>query len=381
MSSPITVRRVSTRADLKRFVQLPRRLYKGLAGFTAPLDFERGQLFGRKTNPFFSHGDAAYWVAFMGEEPVGRVSAQIDDLHEVWGAPEVGMFGAFDTIDDPEVSAALLSQALAWLRDKGKQIVRGPFNLSISWESGLMVDGFEEPAMLLMPWHPPYLAHHVERQGFIPARELQSFLIDRATAPQQRMQSLVKSARLPDRFTQRPLSQKDGLKEFLQLAEIYNAAWQTNWGFVPLTEDDVRGMYGTMRWFINKDSGVIIEEDGRPIAFSISIGNIMDYVHDFDGQLSPVNIFKFARRALRHEFDSVRNVLMGVLPEYQGGALGAALALSLLKNYVTLMDQYKANRLEFGWIEEGNKRTLDIVRYFGGVPNRRFCVYERETGL
>jgi hypothetical protein len=157
---------VRTRAQLGRFVTLPRLLYDGMPGYVAPLDHERYQLLDPRKSPFFTHGYAAYWVASRNGKPVGRISAQIDLAAEGPDAAAIGMFGCLDAIDDRDVVAALLGTAEDWLRRHGRRIARGPFLLSINGETGLLIEGQTRPPMTLMPWHPPYLADLVRAAGY-----------------------------------------------------------------------------------------------------------------------------------------------------------------------------------------------------------------------
>ena len=153
----VTVERVRTRAELTEFIALPRRLYDGMSGFVAPLDHERRQMLDPKKSAFFTHGVASYWIARRGGTAVGRVSAQIDFAADEPDAREIGLFGCLDVVDDGEVVAALLRTAEAWLRERKRRIVRGPFLLSINGEPGLLVEGQGESPVTLLGWHPAYL--------------------------------------------------------------------------------------------------------------------------------------------------------------------------------------------------------------------------------
>lgn len=381
MLTSIEIRPVRTRRDFITFIQLPRRLYSGIPGYCAPLDHERRQLFDPKRNAFFKHGEAQYWLAIQDGVAVGRISAQIDHLHAEVGEPDLGMFGALDAIDDTDVTHRLLEQATSWLASRGKTRVRGPFNLSVSSESGLLVEGFQEPAMVLFPWNPDYLQRHLMEDGWQIERELMSFVLDRSDLSKHKQRLSDYRAVLPDQFSVRQLNPRAGLDEFRSLGEIYNLAWRDNWGFVPLTEDDIIGLHKNLKPILGPDSGVVIEEDGRPVAFSITIPNVMDYVRDFDGKLNAINTIKLLLRIRRRQFDTARNVLIGILPDYQGGAIGSAMLMTMLMDYGRLANRYQAKRLELGWIVEDNRRTLAAIKFFGGRLSRRYKVFHKALAV
>lgn len=378
MPTSIEIRQVQTSRDFTTFIQLPRRLYNGIPGYCAPLDHERRQLFDPKRSAFFKHGEAQYWLAVQDGVAVGRISSQIDYLHTEVGEPDLGMFGALDAIDDTHVTHRLLEQAINWLASRGKTRARGPFNLSVSSESGLLVEGFQEPAMVLFPWHPGYLQRHLVEAGWQTERELMSFVLDRSDLSKHKQRLNDYRAVLPDQFHVRQLNPRAGLEEFRSLGEIYNLAWRDNWGFVPLTEGDIVGLHKNLKPILGPDSGVVIEDGGKPVAFSITIPNVMDYVKDFDGKLNAVNTIKLLLRIRQRKFDTARNVLIGILPDYQGGAVGSAMLMTMLMDYGRLAERYQAKRLELGWIVEDNRRTLAAIKFFGGRLSRRYKVFHKD---
>lgn len=231
--------------------------------------------------------------------------------------------------------------------------------------------------MVLLPWHPAYLQDHVHKAGWEVDRELLSFALDRDDLEKHKDRLSAYGAVLPDQFNVRQLDPRAGLNEFRPLGDIYNRAWSDNWGFVPLTDDDIQGLYQGLKPILGPDSGVIIEAEGQPVAFSITIPNAMDFVKGFDGRLGPINIVKLLLRMKRWRFNSARNVLIGILPEYQGGAVGSAMLMTMLMDYGRLAGRYNARRLELGWIVDDNRRTLAAIKFFGGRPSRRYKVFHK----
>lgn len=376
----LEIRPVRSDREFRTFLQLPRRLYKKFPHYCPPLDYDRRQIFDRRHNPFFTHGTAEYWIAYRGRNAVGRISAQIDDLHAQVGEADLGMFGAFDATDDTTATASLLDAACRWLAQQGKTRVRGPFNLSISAESGLLVEGQSEPAMVLYPWHPPYLRDHLVAAGWEVERQLLSYCLDRSDEARQKKKMVRQQASLPAGFKMRPLNPSRGLDEFLELGTIYNSAWRGNWGFVPMNEADIAGLRDAMRPVLRPDNGIVVEKDGRPVAFTIILPNIMEYVTSFGGQLSVLKALKLLWRIKLGQPQYGRTVLAGIEPEFQGGSTGAAIVMSMMGEFLRLAKKYNGSGIEFGWIVEDNRRTLAAMSYFGGRLTRRFEVFQREIG-
>ncbi|HVM83129.1 MAG TPA: dATP pyrophosphohydrolase, partial [Candidatus Binatia bacterium] len=170
--SAVTVSPVAGRADLKEFIRLPKRLYRGQAGYVAPLDMERAEALSPKTNPFFDHAEVQLFLARRDGKVVGRISAQFDKLHDAKYGGHTGQFGFLDAEDDPEVFRALIAAAEDWLRRKGKRRALGPMSFSTNEEIGVMVEGFDSLPMLMMPFHPPYNAPHIAAAGYAKAKDV-----------------------------------------------------------------------------------------------------------------------------------------------------------------------------------------------------------------
>src|SRR5262245_39098462 len=166
---------VQGRADLDRFIRLPTRLYSGWKGYVAPLVMERRDVLRQDKNPYFRHGTAQYWLAWRGGRPVGRISAQVDQLYLERHGKTTGHFGFLDAEDDPEVFRALVHTAEQWLAERGMRRLLGPFNLSSNEECGLLIDGFEATPMMMMGFSPPYVAQQVSALGFRKAKDLVAY--------------------------------------------------------------------------------------------------------------------------------------------------------------------------------------------------------------
>lgn len=367
----LRVQPVSGRSELSTFISLPRKLYARMPGFVPPLDFERKHMLHPKHAPLFDRAQVQYWIAWRGDKPVGRISAQVDPVTlEAWGEP-IGMFGCLDAVDDAGVVAALLRAASQWLAERGMKQMRGPFTLSINGEPGLMVEGQDAIAMIMSPWHPRYLGPHVEAAGLSPIKDLLAF--------NTRSRGVVRKLRdVSSRAGQISLRVAD-LTRFRELCEtvrrLFNDAWQSNWGFVPLTEQELDKLSESLRPIINEDLVVFAEKDGETIAFTVVLPNLYDVIADMNGKLWPLNWLKFAWRLYRRSFRSYRVIMIGMESRFKRTLMGGILPLLMLEELVRLNPQ-RTGDCEMGWVLEDNARVIGVIKAYGGTVSKRYRLYE-----
>jgi hypothetical protein len=376
----LTIDPVGSRKDLLTFARLPRQLYRDLPGFVPPLDFERLELLDPKRTPFFGHGEACYWIARQQGQPVGRISAQVDHLSDTTGSADarIGLFGCLDAVDDHTVVQALVDRAETWLAERGIDRMRGPFVLSINGESGLQVEGQEHGAMVLMPWHPSYLAEHVTRCGLTPAKDLlaytfalEHFNSDVAT----RLRSRVNAHQI----TVRGLDLKNLDREAAIVCELFNNAWSRNWGFTPLTLGELKAMTKGMRPFLYPESAVFVEVKGEPVAFALLLPNLYEIVGDLGGRLLPLNWLRLAWRTWRRPFRSCRMLLLGVHDRIRQSVLGAVVPQLLIAELVERGRRYQMTSLEASWILEDNMNVRSLIEANGAICTKRYRVYEKHV--
>ena len=161
----LSIRPVRTRRERNRFIEVPYRLRRDDPQWVPPLRFERRQFLDPDKNPWYEHAEAQLFVAERGGEDVGRVSAHIDHRWDEFQGGGDGMFGFFEAADDPEVFAALIGAAGDWLRERGRERMLGPMDFTLNDECGILIEGYDEPSMILEPWHPPYYARRLEEIG------------------------------------------------------------------------------------------------------------------------------------------------------------------------------------------------------------------------
>jgi hypothetical protein len=370
--SGVEVIPASTPAEMKRFIQLPAALYGSDPNFVPPLLLEREEALSPKKNPYFQHAEAKFWLARRDGRDVGRISAQIDRLVK---DPQVGHFGMLVAEDDPETIGALFAAAEGWLRERGKTRVLGPFNLSINEESGLLVDGFETPPMLLMNHDPRYLGGHIEAQGYAKAKDLFAYIVDTASGLPDSARRFIEK-RMPKNMTVRNLDTKRYLEEFDTVTAIFNDAWSRNWGFLPFTEAEIAHMAKSMKPLVRPEYVVIVEVDRRPIGFGLALPNLNELIADFDGRLLPFNWLKLLLR-LKRGPKTARVPLMGIRRTYSGGLIGGLAPFLIVDAIRKALQANGVREVEMSWILEDNRPMRHIIESLGARSYKTYRVYEK----
>src|SRR5262249_13076888 len=262
-------------------------------------------------NPYFRHGTAQYWLAWRGDQPVGRISAQIDQLYLERHDKTAGHFGSLDAEDDPAVFRALLGAAEQWLAERGMRRMLGPFNLSINEECGLLVDGFDAMPMMMMGFSPPYAAEHLSALGFRKAKDLVAY--DRSVSAPLPAASQRICAKMADsdRVIIRPLDMSRYDSELKSVIDVFNDAWSENWGFIPFTEDEMRHAARSMRPLIRPDFVWLGEVDGEVACMIVCLPNLNEAIAGLDGNLLP---FGWAKLLWRLKVAGLKSARILLLP-------------------------------------------------------------------
>lgn len=372
--SPIEIRRVDSKRDMAAFIDLPNRLQRDDPNYVTPLWMERSDALSAKKNPLFKSMDAAFWLALRDGRVVGRISAQADRRT---GA--IGHFGLIAAEDDPAVFEALFAEVEAFHRARGKAEIQGPFNLSINEETGLLVDGFDTPPMLLMPHDPPYAGARVEEQGYAKAMDLYAYLHD-TTVPFPRAIERIFERPLPPDVVVRHIDWKRYDEELHAIIDVFNDAWADNWGFVPISEAELDHMAKSLKLLIDKRLVWIAEVAGRPAAFAVALPNINEIIRDLDGKLLPFGWAKLVwRLKLKPSYTGGRIALMGVRREYHRSYLGKVLPLFLFQKLRDIGRERNIRHVEMSWVLESNLPMRHIGEALGGGrPYKTYRVYSKK---
>lgn len=374
-AGPITLETLDSQAQLRNFIRVPHRVYADDPAWIAPLSLEQRQRFSPK-NHFFQHARWRGWVAHQDGQPVGRITAQIDELHLAEHGDNLGYFGMIEAVDDPGVFAQLFGAAEAWLREQGMRRVRGPLNLHINEEVGLLVEGFDTPPFVLMGHARPWYGQRIEALGYRGARDLLAYRVRPDFEAPRVMTRLAQ--RVSDRVIVRPLDRSRLDEEAAVMREVFNDAWQNNWGFVPLDADDWSETVSTLTKLMPDDYIQIAEYDGEPVAFIVALPNINEAARDLKGRLLPFGWAKLLWRLKVRHPRTARVPLMGVRQEFQHSRLGPTLAFMVIDAVRRALHARGVVDVEMGWILEDNDGMRNIIETIGGQAYKRYRVYEKE---
>ena len=377
-SSDIVVSPVDGKADLKAFINLPKRLYAGHKGYIPHLDVERREAFSPKKNPLFKHVEVQFFLARRAGKVVGRITAQLDHAYLDRYQDSTGHFGCLVAEDDPAIFAALFKAAEDWARTKGMKRITGPFSLSVNEEVGLLVDGFDTRSLLMVPYDPPYAGPRVEASGYGKIKDLFSYNYDVQNAPETIGKKLMARAGMEGRVRVRTANMKMFDAEVRTLVGIFNDAWSDNWGFVPFTQAEIDHAAKAFGPVIVPDLCIFVEVDDEAVAFIVALANLNEAIADFGGKLNPINLVKLLWRLKVAGPESTRVPLMGVKKKYRNHPLmGAGLAMMAIDQLRQNGKRLGKKTAELGWILEDNKATNNIIRSVGGVRYKTHRIYEK----
>lgn len=377
MSGEIRIRPVASKADRRAFVDFAWRVYREDPCWVPPLKDEVHGLINPKKNPWFGHGKAQFWLAERGSEIVGRISAQVDDLVQQHMAPGTGQWGMFEALD-AETAAGLIETSEAWLRDQGMTRALGPISISIWDEPGLLIEGFDESPMVMMGHHRPEYRQWIEAAGYDKAKDLFTFELDIRIDMIPVIDRLIRAGEANPRIRIRDVDKSKFDQEAAIILDILNDAWSDNWGFVPLTDEEIAYAGKKLKPIIVEDLVKIAEVDGQPAAFMITIPDMNEMIRDLDGKLLPFGWAKLLWRLHKVATNRVRVPLMGVRKSLQGGRMASQLAFMLIEfTRRVCVDKYGINVGEFGWVLEDNQGMMSIAELPGAGINHTYRIYEK----
>ena len=374
-NAPISLEVVTQGKALRQFLALPHRIYATDPAWIAPLGFMKREQMS-KANHFFEHARWRAWIACRAGEPVGRITAQIDEMHLQQHADDAGYFGMLEADDDPDVFSALFGAAEEWLRSEGMTQVRGPFNLHMNEEVGLLVEGFETPPYVLMGHARRWYGPAVEDQGYRGVKDLLAYHVRPDFEAPRVMTRLAN--RVSDRVKVRPVRRKQLLEDAGIMLEIFNDAWQDNWGFVPLAEDEWVETVTTLAKLMPDDYIQIAEYDGEPVAFIVALPNLNEAARDLNGRLLPFGWAKLLWRLKVRHPKTARVPLMGVKQSHQHSRLGPTLAFMVIDSVRKALHARGVEDVEMGWILEDNDGMRNIIETIGGQAYKRYRIYQKE---
>ena len=374
----LTIRPVSSKKDQKAFVDLAWEVYKADPAWVPPLKDEVHGLITPGKNPWFEHAKAQLWLAERDDKPVGRISAQMDELVQTHMGQGTGQWGMLESLEK-EAALKLIETAEQWLREQGMSRALGPISLSIWDEPGLEIEGHQQPPTAMMGHHKPEYQQWIEAAGYQKAKDLLTYEVDIAHWDDPKINRLIAAGERNKRIRIRMVDKSKFNEEARIILNLLNDAWSNNWGYVPLTEAEIAYAGKKLKPIIYNELVRIAEIDGEPVAFMITLPDINEMIKDLNGELFPFGWAKLLWRLHKPRTRRSRVPLMGVAKKLHQSRLASQLAFMLIEyTRRDCVGKFGIKVGEFGWILEDNKGMLSIAQLPSAKVNHRYRIFEKK---
>jgi len=365
----IEVIEAETKKDLDAFIKLPFALYSKDPFYVPPLINEIKKQFS-DNNPFFLHATARYFLAKKNGKLEGRIISIINHSHIEFHHEKVGFFGFFESLNDQEVASALLDKVSETLKKDGMEIMRGPMNFSTNEECGFMIEGFNNPPMLMTPYNPAYYNDLMERYGMTKSKDLYAYIYDVSEDLPEKVLRVAEIA-VKKGITTRPLNKKNFDYDMNIFKDVYNSAWEKNWGFIPLTSEELAYLGNSLKTILVPELTLIAEKDQEPVGFMGLLPDFNFVLKHMKGKLNPVSIAKAFYYSKK--IKDLRLLLLGIKASYRNKGVDALLFREGFKG--VRKGGYK--RVEFSWILEDNIPVQRLIEMIGGRLYKKYRIYEK----
>ncbi len=374
LTGEITVSPVQGDASLWEFLRLPWRLYQGDPFWVPPLLSQQRDFLDPKRGPFFEIGEARYFLAYRAGQPVGRLSAHINRLHDAYHGPETGFFGFFESIQDQEVAAALFEAAGDWLRHRGKTRLVGPLNFCIYDEMGLLVEGFDSMPAMFQTHNPPYYHDFLTSLGFVKAMDWHAYKItDRNVdlqAMERRYDDILRGQNL-EVVTYNP---KELDRRADEIFHLFNEAWEPNWGHVPLTRGQFDDLLEMVKPCLRPGLAHGLLDGNRLAGFNIILPDLNPLVRRLNGRLTLWGKLRLLYEAKYRTVRKARALVLGISQPYQRRRLHHAL---ILRSYINIVKHTPCGDVDVSLVPANLKHWIKVLLAFGAQRYKVFRVFEK----
>lgn len=349
---------------------LPWKIYKKDPNWVPPIISDFKNTLNKYKNPFFCHAERELYLAFRGNEVVGRIAAIIDYNYCRYHNKNIGFFGFFDVVKDYPAAEALLTQVVKYLKSKMMTEMYGPTNPSLNDEAGFLVQGFNSPPMIKMSYNPEYYLEFVEQFGMKKVKDLYAYAIEVQRDPPEKLARVVASLKKRKSIKVRPINLRNLKADLVIIKDIYNNAWSHNWDFSPMTEQEIDGLAKQLKPLIVPEIVPIVEVDGEPAGMSIGLPDYNQVLKHLNGRLFPFGIFKFLK--YKNKIDALRLWALGVKEKYRN------IGVDALLYYETFIGAKKRGYKlgEVSWILEDNLSIINPILPWGAKLYKVYRVYK-----
>lgn len=369
----VHINKVSSSKELKDFIDFPHDLYKNDHNYVPELFVAQRDLLNSKKHPFFKHSKLDLFLAKKGNAVVGRIAAIRNNNHINYTESKDGFFGFFDVIEDYEVAEKLLDTASEWVKAEGLKSIIGPTNFSTNETCGLLINGFDSPPVVMMTYNKDYYPEYVEKYGFRKKMDLIAYNLVGEELSQRTVELMNKmEERLISKgITIRTANMKDFKNEVEKIKQVYNTAWEKNWGFVPMTDDEFNFMAKDMKIILDPDFCYIAEHNGKPVGFSLSIPDMNQvFIKIKKGRLLPTGIFKLLLN--KNKINKIRIITLGVIEGYRKMGIESCF---YARNIITTKKK-NITTAEASWILETNEMMNKAMININATPYKKYRMYE-----
>lgn len=372
--SNIEIKALHPKKDIVKFLKFAWKIYKGDPNWVPPLMMDKKKLLNKEKNPFFNTAQMEMFMAFKDGEPVGRIAAIKNDTHNEIHNENIGFFGFFESINDQEVANALLDTAKEWIKDKGLNAMRGPANPSSNDEFGMLLEGFDDSPRIMMTYNPKYYLELMDNYGLKKIKDLYAYQIDNPKLlKSEKLIRVAEIARKRSKVEIKQINLKKFKSELEKVKFVYNKAWAPNWGFIPMTDEEIDNLAKELKPIVEESIVLFAEVDGKTIAFALVMLDYNELIKDFNGKLFPFNWIKLFTQ--RKKITWARVLTLGIIPEYQKRGIDALLYYEITKR----AEKLGIMKGEASWILEDNemmKRGAEQV--MNGKIYKKYRVYEMD---
>jgi hypothetical protein len=370
----VGIEAVETRAQQRRFVSLPWRIYRDDPCWMPPLVMSQEELLGFRPHPFYERSKSRSFLATRSGRDVGRITAIVNQGHIDRYQEQRGFFGFFECDDDPAAARTLFEAAKGWLRSQGMQTMRGPTNPSLNYECGLLIEGFDTPPFFMMTHNRPYYGTLVEENGFGKIEDLYAFWGETSmlSSLDSKLGTMVEGVKERFGVKVRPLDRTRFDAEVRMFLEIYNSSLGGTWGFVPLSPGEVNHMAASLKHLIVPELALVAEVDGKPIGTVFCLLDYNPRIKAINGRLFPFGFLKLLwnKRGIKR----MRAISTNVVPEYQAWGVGLVLMAALVQ---PILD-WGMEEVEFSWVLESNHLSKRTLERGGALVTKKYRIYDAD---
>ena len=371
--SSIKISTLQTPKELMRFIKFQWKIYQGDPNWVPPLIMDRKKILSKEKNPFFKHSEAEYFLAERNGELVGRIAAIKNDLHNKYHNDKIGFFGFFECINDQEVANKLFDTAKDWLKAKGMDTMRGPVNPSTNDEVGMLLEGFDDPPRLLMTYNPKYYLGLCNNYGLVKTKDLYAYKLENhKVVGSDKIRRVAEIAQKRSGIKISQLNMKDFKNEVEKVKFVYNKAWAPNWGFVPMTDDELDAMAKDLKPLVEPSLVLFGEIDNKLVGFALVLPDYNYIFKQLNGNLFPFGIIKLFTQKKKIKWSRI--ITLGLISEYQKKGLDAVFYWEI----VNRAHNIGIDLGEASWILEDNDMMNRGAHAMNGDLYKKYRIYDKK---